>query len=82
MILTVEDDSRWGEVVGGCNPCRRLVGKHHKRVGLLLFWVTCGVERRRREEKRENDLNLLGAKESLCKINTWLKIKLLYTKYK
>jgi len=77
VILRVEDDSRWREGVGGCNPCRRLVEKwlenHHRRAaaaGQVGPW--------------EKVLNLLWVKQKLSKINTWLRINpqnLLSTKY-
>ena len=38
-----------------------------KGVAQLLFWVGRGVDTRRREEERENVLNLLGEKQKLKK---------------
>ena len=58
MILRVENDSRWMEMVGGCNfvpeASRKVAGKHHNR-----GWGSAGhgVERSRREEERESVLN-------------------------
>ena len=67
VILKVEDDSRWREVVGGCNPYRRQAEKWLEnttvRGWLLLLLVEPWVERRRRKEERESVLNLLGAKQ-------------------
>ena len=58
MIFRVEDDSRWREVIGGCNSLSeagwKVAGKYHNR-----GWGSAshGVERRRREEERESVLN-------------------------
>ena len=38
-------------------------GRKSPKEGLgCCYWVGCGIERRRREEERENHLHLLGAK--------------------
>ena len=67
MILRVEDDSQWREVVGGCNPCRRLAGKWLEDTTKrgLGCWSGYAVGRERgRREERESVLKLLGANEA------------------
>jgi len=66
VILRVEDDSRWWEVVRGCNPCWGLAKKWQemttKRLGCAVLVRPLGREKERRRERK-------------CLEFTWCKTK-------
>ena len=72
MILRVEDHSWWREVVGGCNPCRRLAGKW---LEITTKGLGCAVLVRpwgREKEERRRETKCLDFTKQKLKQNKYL----------